>query len=204
VKRRETSFGIAYQGDQGFSLSALAGHIIKSENWAEVPLVWSRVVQFVVSRIIPLETDEEPAHSREWKAYGSRSDQPSVATRSSLLGPFTTFARVMPEGLAFRSKGSIGVSGRRRRERALSNRPIGLTDPGLVLVRGPDYRTSRMRERLDHECQTCRCSQTYRRTTCDDERCGTTQGPLLVGADNDQGRGSQQGRRQAREAWLGS
>jgi hypothetical protein len=32
---------------------------------------------------------------------------------------------------------------------------------------------------LDHECQT------YRRTTCDDERRGTTQGPLLVGAGND-------------------
>ena len=39
---------------------------------------------------------------------------------------------------------------------------------------------------MDHECQT------YRRTTCDDEGCGTTQGPLLVGAGNDQGRGSQQ------------
>ena len=41
---------------------------------------------------------------------------------------------------------------------------------------------------MAHECQT------YRRTTCDDERCGTTQGPLLVGAGNDQGRGSQQSR----------
>jgi hypothetical protein len=50
---------------------------------------------------------------------------------------------------------------------------------------------------LDHECQT------YRRATCDDERCGTTQGPLLVGAGNDQGRGFQQSQRQTREAWFG-
>jgi hypothetical protein len=35
---------------------------------------------------------------------------------------------------------------------------------------------------LDHECQTYRC------TTCDDEDWGTTQGPLLVGTGNDQGR----------------
>ena len=37
---------------------------------------------------------------------------------------------------------------------------------------------------MDHE------RQTYRSTTCDDERWSATQGPLLVGAGNDQRRGS--------------
>jgi hypothetical protein len=35
-----------------------------------------------------------------------------------VIRPFTTIARPMQEGLAFRSKGSIGVAGRRRGERA--------------------------------------------------------------------------------------
>ena len=51
--------------------------------------------------------------------------------------------------------------------------PSALADAGLVLVRARITRTSRMREGWDHECQT------YRRTTCDDERRGTTQDRCL-------------------------
>jgi hypothetical protein len=41
-----------------------------------------------------------------------------------LIRPFTMVAPAMQEGLAFRSKGSIGVV-RRRGERASPNRPFG-------------------------------------------------------------------------------
>jgi hypothetical protein len=54
-----------------------------------------------------------------------------------LIRPFTTIVRPMQEGLAFRSKGSIGVA-----DGAASARdptaPSAVADPGLVLVRGPD------------------------------------------------------------------
>ena len=174
----------------------MMGLLIKARFLGRSPVSLVESGQFVASHYSPRNRRGTATHESGRRREPSDQRSPRAAV---YLGPFTIVARVMQEGLAFRSKGSIGVSGRQRRERALSNRPIGLTDPGLVLVRGSDYRTSRMRERLDHECQTYRCSQTYRRTTCDDERCGTTQGPLLVGAGNDQGRGSQQGWRQTRE-----
>ena len=45
----------------------------------------------------------------------------------------------MQEALAFRSKGSIAVAGRRGARSARDpTAPSALTDPGLVLVRGPD------------------------------------------------------------------
>ena len=43
---------------------------------------------------------------------------PPMSHAKELVRPFTTIARPMQEGLAFRSKGSIGVAGRRRGERA--------------------------------------------------------------------------------------
>ena len=56
-----------------------------------------------------------------------------------LIRPFTTVARAMQEGLAFRSKGSIGVvvtcGARSARD---PTAPSALADPGLVLVRDPD------------------------------------------------------------------
>jgi hypothetical protein len=56
-----------------------------------------------------------------------------------LIRPFTTIVRPMQEGLAFRSKGSIGVAVRRRARSAPDpTAPSALADPGLVLVRGPD------------------------------------------------------------------
>src|ERR1700722_5465782 len=89
-------------------------------------------------RYIPVETDEEPAREN-----GRRTDKRSMAgfdparsaTRNrcaeavmefrldlshskQLIRPFTTIVRPMQEGLAFRSKGSIGVAGGRRGERA--------------------------------------------------------------------------------------
>ena len=56
-----------------------------------------------------------------------------------LIRPFTKFPRPMQEGLAFRSKGSIGVvvwCGAKARVTQPPHRPTA--DPGLVLVRGPD------------------------------------------------------------------
>ena len=46
----------------------------------------------------------------------------------------------MQEGLAFRSKGSIGVAGRRRASARNPTAPPALPDPGLILVRAPDRR----------------------------------------------------------------
>ena len=60
------------------------------------------------------------------------------ATRSSSSGQSLTIVRPMQEGLAFRSKGSIGVTGRRRGKRRDPTAPSAVADPGLVLVRGPD------------------------------------------------------------------
>jgi hypothetical protein len=85
----------------------------------------------------------------------------------------------MQEGLAFLWKGSIGVAGRQRAEGANATAPSALTDLGLALVR-PGLTGPLGREKgLAHECQTYRCA------SCDDERCGTTEGPLLVGAGKD-------------------
>jgi hypothetical protein len=121
-----------------------------------------------------------------------------MATRLTKVYPAIHYGCApQQEGLAFRSKGSIGVVADGAASARDPTAPSALTDLGLVLVRpglpGPLGRE----EGLDHECQT------YRRTICDDERCGTTQGPLLVGAGDDQGGGSPQGRRQTREAWFG-
>ena len=53
-----------------------------------------------------------------------------------LIRPFTTIARPIQEGLAFRSKGSIGVVAGAA-SAGDPTAPSALADPGLVLVRGP-------------------------------------------------------------------
>ena len=68
--------------------------------------------------------------------WGFRLD---MSHAKQLIRLFTTVVRPMQEGLAFRSKGSIGVAGRRGAASARDpTAPSALADPGLVLVRGPD------------------------------------------------------------------
>jgi hypothetical protein len=59
--------------------------------------------------------------------------------------------RFRQKRLAFRSKGSIGVTGDAAPRARDPTAPSALTDLGLVLVRGPDRQDPRMRGRLDHE-----------------------------------------------------
>jgi hypothetical protein len=81
--------------------------------------------------------------SREWKAYGSRSTQPSIAhkkraTRSSLFG-HSLQLRVLcrKDWLFVRKEALVSLA-----DGAASARdptaPSARADPGLVLVRGPD------------------------------------------------------------------
>jgi hypothetical protein len=60
------------------------------------------------------------------------------ARSGTLIRPFTTIARPVQEGLAFRSKGRIRVASRRAPSANDPTAPSASTDPGLVLVRGPD------------------------------------------------------------------
>ena len=57
-------------------------------------------------------------------------------SKAAHRGFLTTAMRSRQEGLAFRSKGSIGVGGSRRESARSPTAPSALTDPGLVLVRG--------------------------------------------------------------------
>jgi hypothetical protein len=88
----------------------------------------------------------------DWRAEGAARS--GASNERSLSGHSLQLRAPIQEGLAFRSKGSIGVVADRAASARDSTAPSALTDPGLVLVRpglpGPLGRE----EGLDHECQT--------------------------------------------------